>query len=111
MVWHKHWEHRWRFLNEGVLIPRKKDESQKTTGHVYAKEPIRIRAKEYFPMSKLEFVMKDVCKGVSHEAEGVRVVSMGEYGIGGERKDSTAVVWRRGCDVDDEQFKSLLHPN
>jgi len=113
MVWHKPWEQRWRFLNEGVLIPRKKDESQQhRTSHVYAKEPIKIRAKEYFPMNKIAFVMKDVCTGVGHEAEGLRVVPMGQYGIGGERKESTmAVVWRRGSGVNDDQLKSLLLNN
>ena len=103
MVFHKPWDQRWRYLNDGVLIPRKKDESMQQAVHVYAKEQIKIRAKEYFPMKKLGFVMKDVCAGVGHEAEGVRVVSTGEYG------SSVAVIWRRrGCTVSDEQLKSLL---
>jgi len=120
MVWHKPWEQRWRFLNEGVLMPRKKDESQQqqqqtspVPSHAYAKEAIKIRAKEYFPMKKMGFVMKDVCAGVGHEAEGVRVVPMVEYGIGGNigsegNGGSMAVVWRRGCHVDDDELKSLL---
>ncbi|KAL7537407.1 hypothetical protein ACHAXR_007800 [Thalassiosira sp. AJA248-18] len=124
MVWHKPFEHRWRFLNEGVLIPRKMDEAQQsqqqqhhpTSSHGYAKEGIKIRAKEYFSMKKLGFVMKDVCAGVGHEAEGVRIVPiMGEYGIvpieSGKRKEGViAVVWRRrgGQKIDDEKLKSLL---
>ena len=60
-------------------------------------------------MNKLGFVMKDVCSGVGHEAEGVRVVPMGEYGIGTKKgEESMAVVWRRGFQVDDDQLKSLL---
>ena len=102
MVFHKPWDQRWRYLNDGVLIPRKKDESTQQATHVYAKEQIKIRGKEYFSMKKLGFVMKDVCAGVGHEAQGVRVVSTGEYG------SSVAVIWRRGCTVSDEQLKSLL---
>jgi len=107
MVWHKPWDQRWRFLNEGVLMPRKKDESRQPKA--YAEEQIKIRAKEYFPMKKMGFVMKDVCAGVGHEAEGVRVVPVGEYGLGGSDDNGTkAVVWRRGGSVDDVQLKSML---
>lgn len=118
-VWHKSWEQRWKFLNEGVVLPRKKEEAkqqqlqhqnQQQHGHVYAKEPIKLRAKEYFPMKKLAFVMKDVCAGVAHEANGVRVVPMGEYRVGDSEDDSSvmAVVWRRGGDVQEENLVSLL---
>ncbi len=114
-VWHKPWEQRWKFLNEGVVLPRKKEEAkqqqqqqQQQHGHIYAKEPIKLRAKEYFPMKKLAFVMKDVCAGVAHEANGIRVVPMGEY-FGDKKKDSVmAVVWKRGGDVVDEKLVSLL---
>ena len=108
MVWHKPFDHRWKYLHEGVLIPRKKDESQPTTNHAYSKEPIKVRAKEYFPMKKLGFVMKDVCAGVGHEAEGVRVVPVGDYGIGESKDSAKAVVWTSGCGVDDDQLKALL---
>lgn len=113
-VWHKPWEQRWKFLNEGVVLPRKKDEAKQRQqppqqhGHVYAKEPIKLRAKEYFPMSKMAFVMKDVCAGVAHEADGIRVVPMGEYGIGDKKDSGMAVVWRRGGNVGDEKLVSLL---
>lgn len=112
-VWHKPWEHRWKFLNEGVVLPRKKEEAkqqqqpQQQHGHNYAKAPIKLRAKEYFPMKKLAFVMKDVCAGVAHEANGIRVVPMGEYF--GDKKDTVmAVVWKRGGDVGDDKLVSLL---
>jgi hypothetical protein len=92
-VWHKPLELRCRYLNDGVLIPRKKDEvfhhqqqqtmappsSALTHAHNYSQESIKIRANEYFPMKKFGYVMKEVCKGVGHEAEGVRIVSVGEY--------------------------------
>ena len=115
MVFHKQWKERWRFLNDGVLIPRKKEEAMQKQqsmsppkiGHVYAKEPIRIRAKEYFPMQKLEFVMTDVCDGVGHEAKGVRIIPAGPYGIG--KEDTTAAaVWKRGGGADERQLISLL---
>jgi maltoporin len=52
--------------------------------------------------------MKDVCAGVAHEANGIRLLPMGEYGIG-EKKDSVmAVIWRKGEDVNDEKLISLL---
>mmetsp|Transcript_23864 Transcript_23864/g.36524 ORF Transcript_23864/g.36524 Transcript_23864/m.36524 type:complete len:607 (+) Transcript_23864:51-1871(+) len=106
-VWHKPWEQRWKFLNEGVVLPRKKEEAkqqqqpQQQHGHIYSKEPIKLRAKEYFPMRKLAFVMKDVCAGVAHDANGIRVVPMGEY-------SAMAVVWQKGGDVGDEKLVSLL---
>jgi len=86
MLWHKPHEQRWRFLNENVLLPRKKEEGRgaRGLGHDYAKEPIKIRAKEYFPLQKLGFVMKDVCAGVGHEAKGVRIIPVGVYGVGGD---------------------------
>ena len=61
-------------------------------------------------MKKLAFVMKDVCAGVAHEANGVRVVPMGEYRVGESEDDSSvmAVVWRRGGDVQEENLVSLL---
>jgi hypothetical protein len=130
-VWHKPWDQRWRFLNEGVLIPRKKDESMQLQRrgsqqpssmpltHAYSKEMIKIRAVEYFPMKKLEFVLKDVCDGVAHEARGVRVVPVGRYGIGEEDRGganeggassstTTALIWRRGCRVDEGRLKTML---
>mmetsp|Transcript_5990 Transcript_5990/g.9769 ORF Transcript_5990/g.9769 Transcript_5990/m.9769 type:complete len:624 (-) Transcript_5990:21-1892(-) len=113
-VWHKPWEQRWKFLNEGVVLPRKKDEAkqqqqpQQQHGHIYAKEAIKLRAKEYFSMGKLAFVMKDVCAGVAHDAIGIRVVPMGEYGIGNTKDSVMAVVWKRGGDVVDEKLGSLL---
>lgn len=112
-VWHKPWEQRWKFLNEGVVLPRKKDEAkqrqqQPQHGHIYEKEPIKLRAKEYFPLSKLAFVMKDVCAGVAHEANGIRIVPMVEYGIGDKKDSGMAVVWRRGGSVGDEKLVSLL---
>lgn len=116
MVWHKAWKERWRFLNDGVLIPRKKEEARQQQqqplngGHVYAKELIRIRAKEYFPLQKLEFVSKDVCAGVGHEAKGIRIIPLGSYGIGKEdtTNGTAAVVWKTGGDVDEQQLLSLF---
>mmetsp|Transcript_8161 Transcript_8161/g.12369 ORF Transcript_8161/g.12369 Transcript_8161/m.12369 type:complete len:170 (-) Transcript_8161:45-554(-) len=113
-VWHKPWEQRWKFLNEGVVLPRKKEEAmqqqqpQQQHGHIYSKEPIKLRAKEYSPMRKLAFVMKDVCAGVAHDANGIRVVPMGEYGIGDKKDSAMAVVWKKGGDVGDEKLVSLL---
>jgi hypothetical protein len=112
-VWHKPLELRCRYLNDGVLIPRKKDEAlhhqqQKAMAppssrhaHNYSKEAIKIRANEYFPMKKFGYVMKEVCKGVGHEAEGVRIVSVGEYyneaaSRSGEWDKDTTIVWRWG---------------
>mmetsp|Transcript_14245 Transcript_14245/g.21457 ORF Transcript_14245/g.21457 Transcript_14245/m.21457 type:complete len:617 (-) Transcript_14245:4-1854(-) len=106
-VWHKPWEQRWKFLNEGVVLPRKKEEAkqqqqpQQHHGHIYSKEPIKLRAKEYFPMRKLAFVMKDVCAGVAHDANGIRVVPMGEY-------SAMAVVWQKGGDVGDEMRRECI---
>ena len=112
LVYHKPLDQRLRYLNDGVLMPRKKDEtiqqhSEQT--NVYVTEQIKIRGKENFPMKKLAFVMKDVCSGVGHDAEGIRVVPVGEYGIGKSDDSKTeALVWRKGCDVDGEKLKSLL---
>ncbi|KAL3787807.1 hypothetical protein HJC23_003556 [Cyclotella cryptica] len=123
MVWHKSWKERWRFLNDGVLMPRKKEEAKQlqqhssSIGHKYQKEPIRIRAKEYFPLQKLEYVINDVCAVVGHEAKGVRIVPMGAYGIHKEhctdenREAITAInaaVWKRGGSADEQQLISLL---
>jgi hypothetical protein len=116
MVWHKPWKERWRFINDGLLIPRKKEEAKQhqqqspIPGHIYAKEPIRIRAKEYFPLQKLEFVIRDVCSGVGHDAKGVFIIPMGAYGIGkdDDKKLTTAAVWiQKGTD-DEQQLISLL---
>jgi hypothetical protein len=129
-VWQKSWDQRWRFLNEGVLIPRKMDEAlqlqrrgqhqSSPASHVYSEETIKIRAVEYFPMKKLGFVMRDVCDGVGHEAGGVRVVPVGRYGIGGDDGSSgadgggaptaptSALIWKRGCRVDDGRLRALL---
>ncbi|KAL3817489.1 hypothetical protein ACHAXA_007079 [Cyclostephanos tholiformis] len=119
-VWHKPWDQRWRFLNEGVLIPRKKDEAQQNSSmgsmaHVYSDEMIKFRAVEYFPMKKLGFVLKYVCDGVLHEARGVRILSTGRYGIG-LHSDSgsdlggttSALIWRRDRRMDDSRLKTLL---
>jgi len=112
-VWHKPLELRCRYLNDGVLIPRKKDEAlhhqqQKAMAppssrhaHNYSKEAIKIRANEYFPMKKFGYVMKEVCKRIGHEAEGVRIVSVGEYyneaaSRSGEWDKDTTIVWRWG---------------
>jgi hypothetical protein len=115
MVFHKPWKERWRFLNDGLLMPRKKEEAKQlqlpppASTHVYAKEPIRIRAKEYFPLQKLEFVMKDVCAGVGHEAKGIRIIPMGGYCIGkGDSQNETAAVWKRGGASDEQQLSFLL---
>jgi len=113
MVYHKPLDQRLRYLNDGVLMPRKKDETMQQHSeqtNVYVTEQIKIRGKEYFSMKKLGFVMKDVCSGVGHDAEGIRVVPVGEYGIGSESNDdkTKALVWRKGCDVDGEKLKSLL---
>eukprot|EP00970_Alexandrium_tamarense_P001623 scaffold193_cov203-Alexandrium_tamarense.AAC.3 len=115
MVWHKPFDQRWRYLSDGVLIPRKKDEaSQQHSTHVYAKEAIKIRAKEYFPIRKLGYVMKDVCAGVGHDAEGVRIVPTGAYGIGGSNsnnggsEEEKTVVWKRGGNFDEKQLISML---
>lgn len=96
-IWHKPLEMRIRYLNESVLLPRKKDEglqqqqkqanesvsttpeNMKNIFHDYTKERIKIRAHEYFPMKKIRYVMKEVCKGVGHEAKGIRIVPIGEY--------------------------------
>ena len=116
MVWHKPWDQRWRFLNEGVLNPRKKDEAQQSSlkgsmTHVYSDEMIKIRAVEYFPLRKVGFVLKDVCDGVCHEARGLRIVSTGQYGIGLDSDvtgTASALIWRRGRRVDDVRLKTLL---
>ena len=102
-MWHKPLELRCRYLNDGVLLPRKKDEASLALSaasslhaHNYSKEPIKIRANEYFPMKKIEYVVKEVCRGVGHEANGVRIVPVGEYyeEMGGER--NMACIWRSG---------------
>ncbi|KAL7465057.1 hypothetical protein ACHAXS_005388 [Conticribra weissflogii] len=141
MVWHKPHEQRWRYLNENVLLPRKKEEGRgaQGRGHDYAKEPIKIRAKEYFPLHKLGFVTKDVCAGVGHEAKGVMIIPMGVYGVGGDAGSCNyrwclkegeeggregkgnddivgrekflsvvSVVWRRGEEMDESKFLSML---
>ncbi|KAL7549141.1 hypothetical protein ACHAWF_012410 [Thalassiosira exigua] len=106
MVYRKPWEQRLRYLHEGVLAPRKRGESRHAS--VYAKEPIKIRVQEHFPIRKLGFVMDDVCAGVAHKAEGVRIVPAGAYGIGQEGDDTTALVWRKGTGVDPKRLKELL---
>ena len=116
-MWHKPLELRLRFLNEGILLPRKKDEAlhhqqqqhtnsmtTSSSAHNYSKETIKIRANEYFPMAKLGYVIKEVCKGVGHEAEGVRIVPVGEYDNktssssirSGEWDKDMTLVWRLG---------------
>lgn len=118
-VWHKPLELRCRYLNEGILLPRKKDEAlhhqqqqhtnsmtTSSSAHNYSNETIKIRANEYFPMAKLGYVIKEVCKGVGHEAEGVRIVPVGEYYTktsnssssirSGEWDKDMTLVWRWG---------------
>merc|ERR1711862_234979 len=89
---HKPLEQRLKYIKDGVLIPRKKDEARGGGGHVYSEEPIKIRSKDYFGLDKLSFVLKNVCAGVGHEALGVRFVPTGEYGV-------SAIVWKKGGDV------------
>ena len=55
-----------KYLLDGVVMARKKD-----TGHNYSKEVIKLRAKEFFGIEKLEFVLKNVLRGVTHGCDGI----------------------------------------
>ena len=109
MVHHKPLDQRLRYLKDGVLIPRKKDEARGGEGHAYAKELIKIRSKDYFQISKLGFVLKDVCSGVSHEANGIKFVPAGEYGLGNEKGIvAPTLTWQRGGRVPGDKLIDFL---
>ncbi|EJK49486.1 hypothetical protein THAOC_31635 [Thalassiosira oceanica] len=108
-VHHKPLHQRLRYLKDRVLIPRKKDEARGGEGHIYAKEPIKIRSKDYFQISKLGFVLRDVCSGVSHEANGIKFVPTGEYGLGKEKGMlAPTLTWKKGGRVPDDKLINFL---
>ena len=111
MVHHKPLDQRLKYLQNGILIPRKKDEARGGGGHIYSKEPIKIRSKDYFQISKLGFVLKDVCSGVAHEANGIKFVPAGEYGLAVSKKKGVAAPafsWKKGGRVPGDQLLNFL---
>ena len=86
-----------KYLLDGVIMARKKD-----TRHDYSNEAIKIRAKEYFDVSRLEFVLNDVTRGVAHESNGVVFVPLeGKYQGGDD-----FFVWELNGNVPEQ---SLVH--
>ena len=91
----KPFAHRAKYLLDGVVMARKKD-----TSHNYSKEAIKLRAKEFFGIEKLDFVLKDVLRGVTHGCEGVVFVPVeGKYHDGGK-----VVVWEKSGNVSEESL-------
>jgi len=84
-----------KYLLDGVIMARKKD-----ARHDYSKEAIKIRAKEYFDVSRLEFVLNDVTRGVAHESNGVVFVPLeGKYQGGDD-----FVAWERNGKVSEQSL-------
>lgn len=78
-----------KYLVDGVIMARKRD-----TGYDYGREPVKIRANEYFDLGKLGFVLKDVTRGVAHETEGVALAP-----LEGKYYGDAILLWKRGGDV------------
>ena len=91
----KPFAHRAKYLLDGVIMARKKD-----TGHNYGKEPIKLRATEFFGIEKLDFVLKNVLRGVTHNCDGIVFVPMeGKYREGDKR-----AVWEKNSNVSEESL-------
>ena len=91
----KPFTHRAKYLLDGVILARKKD-----TSHNYGKESIKLRAKEFFGIEKLDFVLKNVLRGVTHGCDGVVFVPMeGKY-----RDENKLVVWEKNSNVPEESL-------
>lgn len=89
----KPYAHRAKYLLDGVVMARKKD-----TSHNYSNEVIKLRAKEFFGIKKLDFVLKNVLRGVSHGCEGVIFVPVeGKYRDGGK-----VAVWEKSSNVSED---------
>ena len=87
--------HRAKYLLDGVIMARKKD-----SGHNYGKESIKLRAKELFGIEKLDFVLKNVLRGVTHPCDGIVFVPMeGKY-----RDEGKLVVWQKNSNVSEESL-------
>ena len=91
----KPFAHRAKYLLDGVVMARKKD-----TSHNYSKEAIKLRAKEFFEIERLDFVLKNVLRGVTHGCEGVVFVPLeGKYHDGGK-----VMVWEKSGNVSEESL-------
>ena len=89
-----------KYLMDGVIMARKKD-----ARYDYRREPIKIRAKEYFDTGKLAFVLKDVTRGVAHETDGVVFVpSEGKYYATDGSEADTSLFWKRGDEMSEEEL-------
>ena len=89
-----------KYLVDGVIMPRKKD-----TRHDFGKESIKIRAKEYFDVDKLEFVLRDVTRGVTHGSLGVIFVPLeGRYRGGGDK----CFLWEKNGNVSEQSLVEHL---
>mmetsp|Transcript_36794 Transcript_36794/g.85944 ORF Transcript_36794/g.85944 Transcript_36794/m.85944 type:complete len:212 (-) Transcript_36794:142-777(-) len=61
--------HRLKFVFDGVVGARKRDEA--TDASRYAGETLKVRMKEHFDLHKTEHVLKKVLPNLTHEAEGL----------------------------------------
>lgn len=88
-----------KYLVDGVIMARKRD-----TGYDYGKEPIKIRANEYFEWGKLGFVLKDVMRGIAHETDGVAFTPKeGKYyGVEGARGQDAVLLWEKNGAVSED---------
>lgn len=89
-----------KYLVDGVIMARKRD-----SGHDYGREPVKIRAIEYFDLGRLGFVLRDVARGVAHETEGIALVPLeGKYYVaeGATSGGDDVLIWKRGGDVSED---------
>jgi len=82
---HKPFHKRLNYLMDGVILARKR--SAKVWD--YSNEKTRIRAKEYFELDKIEFVLKQVIPAQMHEVRCLEIVKLeGLYRFGSVKSDS-----------------------
>ena len=67
----KPFDQRIKFIIDMIIIPRKKSAAIWS----YKKECIMFRAREFFDLEKIAFVMKDVTQGVGHATNGIYFIS------------------------------------
>ena len=100
----KPFSHRIKYLVDGVISPRKKDSC-----HNYGQEGIKIRAKELFPLGKVEFVLKEVTRGIAHEAEGIVFVPLEGGYIKKGQEGKGEVAWtKRGSSSEEDLIQHIL---
>jgi len=91
-----------KYLVDGVIMARKRDAAK--GGYDYGREPVKIRANEYFELGKLGFVLKDVTRGVAHETAGVTIAPKDAkyYVAGGAPGEDAVLMWEKGGEVPED---------